>query len=124
MPHLYGANDDAITHEWVPLDEPTAKELAEERKSDADRDGVLIDKGRVGPARSSRQNGERPRSGYDGLTGDAPGLPEPELTGEGSDDDDDGEAEGSAAMEHSSKEADKDRKHEAGENEKRTGKTR
>ena len=115
--HLYGAIDDAITHEWVPLDEPTAKELAEERKSDADRDGVLIDKGVLDPQEVRDKMAKDPNSGYDGLTGDAPGLQEPELTGEGSDDDDDGEAEG-AAMEHSSKEADKDRKHEAGENEK------
>lgn len=112
--HLYGVIDDAITHEWVPLDEPTAKELAEERKSDADRDGVLIDKGVLDPQEVRDKLSKDPTSGYDGLSGDAPGLPEPELTGEDPGDDDDGGAE----LDHASSEADKDRKHQSSENDK------
>jgi len=112
--HLYGVIDDAITHEWVPLDEPTAKELAEERKSDADRDGVYIDKGVLDPQEVRDRLSKDPTSGYDGLSGDAPGLPEPELTGEG-DGDDDGEG---ASLEHASSEADKDREHQSSENDK------
>lgn len=111
--HLYGEIDDAITHEWQPLDEPTAKELAEERKSDADRDGVYIDKGVLDSQEVRDKLSKDPTSGYDGLSGEAPGLPEPELTGEGGDDDDDG-----ADLEHASGEADKDRKHESSENDK------
>jgi hypothetical protein len=114
--HLYGMIDDSITHEWVPLDEPTAKELAEERKSDADRDGVLIDKGVLDPQEVRDKLAKDPNSGYDGLTGEAPGLPEPTLDGEGTDDDD--EEDGSPDLEHASSEADKDRKHQSKENEK------
>lgn len=92
--HLYGVIDDGITHEWTPLDEPTAKEKAEERKSDADRDGVYIDKGVLDPQEVRDKLAKDPTSGYDGLVGDAPGPPAPALDpnnlmdGDGPEDDD------------------------------------
>lgn len=117
--HLYGTIDDGITHEWVPLDEPTATELATERKSDADRDGVYIDKGVLDPQEVRDRLAKDPTSGYDGLTGEAPGPQE--LDGEGDDEGDDvpaGDPDAPAALEHASTEADKDRKHESTEADK------
>ena len=72
---LYGTIDPDIGYEWVPLDEPTAKEKAEERKSDADRDQVYISAGVVSPDEVREKLQLDPNSGYDGLTGDAPGPP-------------------------------------------------
>ncbi len=76
---LFGSVDDSIGYEWVPLDEPTAKEKAEERKSNADEAGVLIDKGVVDPDEAREKLQRDPNSGWDNLVGDAPEPPEPEL---------------------------------------------
>ena len=73
---LYGSIDPNITYEWVVLDEPTAKEKAEERKSDADRDAVYLDKGVLDPDEVREKLQRDPNSGYDNLTGPAP---EPEV---------------------------------------------
>lgn len=114
--HLYGEIDDAITHEWVPLDEPTAKELAEERAADATRDGVYIDKAVLDPQEVRDRLAKDPTSGYDGLTGEAP---EPPIDPAANvDDDDDGDDDADASRGHEAKEADKDRKHQSKENDK------
>lgn len=120
--HLYGEIDDAITYEWVPLDEPTAAELAAERKSDADRDGVYIDKGVVDPQEVRDKISKDPTSGYDGLSGEAPGPPIDPNANPG-DDNEDGDAdadsgEADASREHESGEADKDREHQSSEADK------
>lgn len=121
--HLYGSIDDGITHEWVPLNEPTAEQLAAERKSDADRDGTYVDKGVLDPQEVRDRLAKDPTSGYDGLTGDAPGPPlDPNADpGDGSGDDEDADAaagEAEAGREHTSSEADADRQHESAENDK------
>ncbi len=69
---LFGTVDDDIVHEWQPLFEPTGKELAEIRKSDADRDGVYVDKGVVDPDEVRDKLRKDPESGYNNLVGPAP----------------------------------------------------
>lgn len=69
---LFGTVDEDITHEWQPLFEPTGKELAEIRKSDADRDGVYVDKGVVDPDEVRDKLRKDPESGYNNLVGPAP----------------------------------------------------
>jgi phage-related protein (TIGR01555 family) len=69
---LFGAVDDNIKFEWQNLFEPTGKELAEIRKSDADRDGVYVDKGVVDPEEVRDKLKKDPESGYNNLTGPAP----------------------------------------------------
>lgn len=101
---LWGAIDENIGYEWVALDEPTAKEKAEERKSNADEVGVLIDKGVIGPDEAREKLQRDPNSGWDNLTGDAPEPPEPEEPGV------DPTAE--ATMGHEADEGDKQREHE------------
>lgn len=73
--HLFGSIDDSITYEWVPLDEPTVKEEAEIRKADAERDTALINAGVVDADEVREKLRSDPNSGYDHLTGDAPGMP-------------------------------------------------
>ena len=72
---LFGTIDPDIGYEWVPLDEPTAKEKAEERKSDADRDAVYINAGVVDCDEVREKLQTDPNSGYDNLSGPAPGPP-------------------------------------------------
>jgi len=69
---LFGTVDEDIKHEWQPLFEPTGKELAEIRKSDADRDGVYVDKGVVDPDEVRDKLRKDPESGYNNLVGPAP----------------------------------------------------
>lgn len=73
---LFGSVDENIGYEWVALDEPTAKEKAEERKSDAERDTAYINAGVVDPDEVRKKLQMDPTSGYDNLVGDAP-EPEP-----------------------------------------------
>jgi phage-related protein (TIGR01555 family) len=106
---LYGAIDDDITFRWVPLSEPTAKELSDMRKTDADRDVGYITAGVVSPDEVRQKLQNDPDSGYDGLVGEAP---EPEQDGV-----DDGEL-AAQGQEHEGEQADADREHEATENQK------
>lgn len=69
---LFGAVDQDIGFEWQNLFEPTGKELAEIRKSDADRDGVYIDKGVVDADETRDKLRKDPESGYNNLVGPAP----------------------------------------------------
>jgi phage-related protein (TIGR01555 family) len=120
MLDLWGAVDENIGYEWVPLDEPTAKEKAEERKSDADRDSAYIQAGVVSPDEVRQKLQADPNSGYDGLVGDAPEPPEEkgEVDEDGNpiggpDGDDEGEEAAAAAESQTAP-----HQHEAGENEK------
>lgn len=69
---LYGSVDEDISHEWQPLFEPTGKELADIRKSDADRDGVYVEKGVVDADEIRDKLRKDPESGYNNLVGPAP----------------------------------------------------
>jgi phage-related protein (TIGR01555 family) len=104
MLDLWGSIDKNIGYEWVALDEPTAKEKAEERKSNADEVGVLIDKGVIDSNEAREKLQRDPTSGWDNLQGDAPEPPEPEEPGV------DPTAE--ATMGHEADEGDKQREHE------------
>jgi phage-related protein (TIGR01555 family) len=108
---LFGEVDDDIGYEWESLSDPTVKESSEIRKSDADMDVAYITNGVITPdeARARLQND--PQSGYSNLSGKAPEPEEP---------DDEIEADpadlASQGNEHAAGEADKDRAHEAEQN--------
>lgn len=72
---LFGAIDPAIDFEFVPMDEPTAAELAAERKSDADAGCAYVDRGIVSPDEERERLAGNPSSGYTNLSGPAPGPP-------------------------------------------------
>lgn len=69
---LFGTVDPNIGFEWQNLFEPTGKELAEIRKSDADRDGVYVEKGVVDADEIRDKLRNDPESGYNNLVGPAP----------------------------------------------------
>lgn len=77
--HLFGEIDPAISFTFVPLNTPTVKEMAEIRKSNAETDGMYIDKGVVSPDEVRERVASDPDSGYNNLSGDAPGPPEADL---------------------------------------------
>jgi uncharacterized protein len=101
---LFGEIDDDIVVHWVSLDEPTQKELAEIRKSDADAGTGYINAMVITPDEERARLQSDPLSGYSNLTGNAPEPPEPEEPTT--------DPEGDASREHASGEADKDREHE------------
>jgi phage-related protein (TIGR01555 family) len=105
---LFGAIDDDIAYQWVPLDEPTQKELAEIRKSDADAGTAYINAGVISPDEERERLQDDPQSGYNNLSGPAPEPEEPE--GDIETDPSDLAAQGN---EHASTEAEKQRQHEA-----------
>jgi hypothetical protein len=109
---LFGKVDDDISYEWVKLDEPTAKELAEIRKSDADAGTGYINAGVISPDEERERLQDDPESGYSNLSGSAPEPPEP-ADGDIEADPSDLAAQGN---EHAAGEADKDRAHEAEQN--------
>lgn len=125
---LFGVVDDEITFKFKPLWTPTAKELADIRKADAERDNTYVTMGAISPDEVRARLAGDPTSGYDGLQGDAPGPPidpnqidpetglpiDPGAEGEGETPPDDPDADRA----HTSAEADKDRKHESTENDK------
>lgn len=73
--HLWGKVDESIGFEWIPLDSPTDKELAEMRKSDGERDKGYIDAGVLSPDEVRDRLRGDPNSGYTGIEGDAPPPP-------------------------------------------------
>jgi len=73
--HLYGKIDPSIGFEYVPLHEPSAKELAEERKADADAAAVYITSGVISPDEQRDRLRRDPDSGYNDLQGEAPPPP-------------------------------------------------
>lgn len=76
---LYGSVDDEIGYKWVSLDEPTGKDLADIRKANTERDGMLIDKSVISPDEARDNLRNDPEGGYTNLEGDAP---EPQQWGE------------------------------------------
>ncbi len=74
--NLFGEVDPDISFEWVPLYDPTMKELAEIRKSDADVGVELIESGVISPDEERERLQSDPNSGYKNLDGEAPGPPE------------------------------------------------
>lgn len=74
--HLFGEIDDAISFEFVPLNSPTVKELSEIRKANAETDKAYVDMGAVSPDEVRERIAADPESGYNNLSGDAPGPPE------------------------------------------------
>lgn len=72
---LYGKVDPNIKWEWTPLFEPSGKELAEIRKSDADRDQAYVSMGAVDNEEVRTKLKNDPESGYNGLVGEAPDPP-------------------------------------------------
>lgn len=66
----------AVAVEWNPTDTPSAKEEAEIRKIDADRDKALVDAGAIDGQDVRARLIADPKSGYDGLAMPAP-EPEP-----------------------------------------------
>jgi uncharacterized protein len=97
--HLYGKVNPDLKWEWTPLFEPSGKELAEIRKSDADRDKVYYDMGAVDNEEVRDKLKHDPESGYNNLVGDAPDPPS--LIEQG------------AALEAQANEGDANRQHEA-----------
>lgn len=74
--HLWGTVDPGISFEYVPLEEPTGTELAAIRKSDAETDATYINAGVVDADEVRDKVSRDPSSGFDNLTGPAPGPPE------------------------------------------------
>jgi hypothetical protein len=58
------------------MNSPTVKELAEIRKSNAETDKTYVDMGAISPDEVRERVGSDPDSGYNNLSGDAPGPPE------------------------------------------------
>jgi phage-related protein (TIGR01555 family) len=76
MLHLWGKIDEEISYEWVPLDSPTDKELAEMRKADGDRDVAYAGAGIVDPLEVRERLRNDPNSGYTFIEpGDVPAPP-------------------------------------------------
>lgn len=73
---LFGVIDDSIGYNFVPLNSPTVKELAEIRKANSDTDKNYIDMGAVSADEVRERVGADPESGYNNLSGPAPGPPE------------------------------------------------
>lgn len=74
--HLFGEIDESIGFEFRPLSSPTAKELSEMRKSDGETDKNYVDMGAVSPDEVREKVAADPNSGYNNLSGNAPGPPE------------------------------------------------
>lgn len=77
--HLFGEIDDSISFNFVSLNSPTVKELAEIRKADAETDEKYVGMGAISPDEVRERVGSDPNSGYNNLSGDAPGPPEADL---------------------------------------------
>jgi phage-related protein (TIGR01555 family) len=116
---IHGKIDDDLVVHWITLDEPTEKELSEIRKSDADMDAGYINAGVISPDEARVRIQSDPDSGYSNLTGPAPEPPQDvdPMTGEpiepgGESSEEDGPPEADPADE-----AQKNRDHEADQNE-------
>ena len=72
--HLFGTVDDAITFDFVTLDEPTAKEESEIRKASGDQDCAYVDRGILSPEEVRAKLARDPDSGYDDI--DVTAVPE------------------------------------------------
>lgn len=74
--HLFGEIDEAIGFQWVPLASPTVKELSEIRKANAETDAQYVQMGAVSADEVREKVAADPESGYNNLSGAAPGPPE------------------------------------------------
>lgn len=74
--HLFGEIDEAISFEFCPLSSPTVKELSEIRKSNAETDDKYVAMGSISPDEVRERVSSDPTSGYNNLSGAAPGPPE------------------------------------------------
>lgn len=79
--HLWGEIDEDITYSWCALDEPSQKELAKMRADDAQAAGTYLDKGVITEDDQRVRLINDPNSGYNFLTGKAPGVKLPPTTG-------------------------------------------
>jgi phage-related protein (TIGR01555 family) len=84
----FGDVDEDIGYEFVDLEQPNAEALSRIRKADADAGIAYIQAGVVDPDEERKRLATDPSSGYNNLTGLAPGPPEVDepLPGEGGDD--------------------------------------
>jgi phage-related protein (TIGR01555 family) len=73
--HLWGKVDPTIRHEWVPLDSPTDKELAEMASARASAGATYVSGGIISPEEERERLRIDPTSGYTHITGDAPPAP-------------------------------------------------
>ena len=79
---LWGARDEDITYDFVPLREETPKEKAEMRKLDAETDQIRIDSGVVSQEEARSKLAADKESGYDSIDpDDVPDLLEEEEEG-------------------------------------------
>lgn len=79
----YGSVDPDITFEYVSLDEPDSEGLSRIRKADADAGVAYIDRGVISPDEERERLQLDPTTGYNNLSGSAPGPPEDPDAGEG-----------------------------------------
>src|SRR5574341_1224438 len=108
--HLWGKVDPKIKVEWVPLDSPTDKELAEMRKADSAAGKAYVDSGVISADDERQRLRNDPNSGYTFLTGDAPAAPldrEHELGEESADNAAERSEEAAAAAHERQKDLDK-----------------
>lgn len=86
----FGEVDEDIGYEFVDLEQPNAEALSRIRKSDADAGALYIQEGAIDPDEERQRLIADPSSGYNGLSGPAPGPPEVDepLPGEGGDNSD------------------------------------
>lgn len=74
--HEFGEIDEAIGFAFVPLSSPTIKELSEIRKADGETDKLYVDMGAISPEEVRERVSADPNSGFNNLSGAAPGPPE------------------------------------------------
>jgi len=72
---VYGSIDPDISFSFVPLFQMSAKEDAEIRTADANRDAAYIDRGVLGPEEVREKLARDPKSGYSGLSLDPADVP-------------------------------------------------
>lgn len=117
--HLFGAYDPDIVMEWVPMDEPTQKELSEIRAADQAAGSGYIADGVITNEEERERLQSDPQSGYSNLNGPPPDTtPEEDLqnssqehaSGEADADREHASTEGEVGREHEGEQKDKDRK--------------
>lgn len=83
----FGDIDEDIVAEFNPLWQLDEAGEAAVRKTDADTAGVLIDHGVLDPQEERDRQAADPKSLYHGLSGDAPGIPDVDMSGGEEEDD-------------------------------------